>query len=209
MSSIFTLPAAQFDSLSALTNVFADAFINDSGTQYICQYSRAGYEGRVHGWFYATACLQLANQQPILTLVVDGDVSAAALLTAPNAALHLSSLGRWLWDAWRKAGIISLWRTLAHIRYLAQYQPKAPHMRLEFIAVAPHQQGKGYGRMLLEAIHTMSKQHPQSTGVWLETTNPNNVSLYERFGYRITARGRIGTSAEANMMFRPNRGGRN
>lgn len=208
MSAVLTLLAAQFDALPALTQVFAGAFINDSGMQYICRHRRAGYEGRLHGWFYATARLQMANHQPILTVMVDGDYSAGALLTAPNTTLRLSSLGRWLWDGWRKVGIISLWRTLAHVRNLPHYEPKAPHIRLEFLGVAPQHQGKGYGRALLEAIHNLSEQHPQSTGVWLETANPNNVSLYERFGYHITARRRIGPSAETIMMFRPNRAGR-
>jgi ribosomal protein S18 acetylase RimI-like enzyme len=209
MSAILMFPATQIDSLSALTQVFVRAFINDPGTQYICQHRRAGYESRLYSWFYATTRLHTANQQPILTLMVDGEYSAGALLTAPNATLRISSMERWLWDGWQKAGIISLWRTLAHLRHLAQYQPKAPHIRLEFLAVEPHQQGKGYGRDLLEAIHTLSEQDPQSTGVWLETANPNNIPLYERFGYHITGTRHLSPSIETMMMFRPNRGGRN
>ncbi len=204
MSAVLTLSANQFDSLPTLAQVFTDAFINDPGMQTICQHRRTGYERRLHGWFDATARLQMANQQPALTLMADGCYTAGALLTMPNTILRPSSLSRWLWDTWQKAGLISLWRTLAHLQHLTEYQPKAPHIRLEFLAVAPHQQGNGYGRALLEAIHTLSEQHPQSTGVWLETANPNNVPLYERFGYHITGRGRIGPSGEAVMMFRPN-----
>jgi len=208
MSAVLTLPITQSDSLNALAGVFADAFVDDPGMQHICQQKRAGYEGRLRGWFYATDRLQMANQQPILTLSADGRYAAGALLTAPNAALRIGSLGRWFMDAWQGAGTISLWRTLAHLGRLGQYQPKAPHFRLEFLAVAPEHQGKGYGRALLETIHKLSEQHPQSTGIWLETANPNNIPLYEHFGYHITGRGRIGKTAEAIMMFRPNQKGR-
>ena len=64
-------------------------------------------------------------------------------------------------------------------------EPQDPHYFLGMIGVLPEHHGKGYGRALLDRVKEMSVADPRSAGVCLSTENPNNVPLYERFGYRI------------------------
>ena len=66
-------------------------------------------------------------------------------------------------------------------------EPATPHHFLGMIAVRREHQGKGYSRLLLEAVKQMSAEDPQSSGVCLSTEDPENVRLYEHFGYRIIA----------------------
>lgn len=75
-------------------------------------------------------------------------------------------LGRWM-SAW------------------AKYDPARPHSHLGPVAVEPDLQGRGIGSMLLADYC----QRLDQTGMlsYLETDKPENVRLYNRFGYEVTA----------------------
>lgn len=171
---------------------------------YVCLRERRGYEQRLLAWCGATLHLQLANHQPLFGIQQSADCIACATVTLPNARLSLVSLLRWLWAVTSSAGVRTVWRTLRHLQQIAPYQPQTPHMRLEFIAVAPAHQGKGHARRLLDEVYRLSESHRESSGVWLETLNPENVSLYERLGYSLTQRLSVAPLVKAWIMFRPN-----
>jgi ribosomal protein S18 acetylase RimI-like enzyme len=60
-----------------------------------------------------------------------------------------------------------------------------PHYHLGVLAVHPDRQGKGVGRVLLDALHRLSASDPASTGVSLNTEKTTNVELYRHVGYRV------------------------
>ena len=66
-------------------------------------------------------------------------------------------------------------------------EPQAPHYFVGMLGVRPEHQGKGYARQILNTVKEMSIQDHQSTGVCLSTEQPDNVSFYEHFGYRVIA----------------------
>jgi ribosomal protein S18 acetylase RimI-like enzyme len=67
----------------------------------------------------------------------------------------------------------------------------SPAWHLAFLATAPAHQGRGIGRRLLD--HVLRRADADGAPVWLETSDPANVPLYERFGFEVTAR--VHTSA--------------
>lgn len=78
-------------------------------------------------------------------------------------------------------------------RALNQYQritraaaPAEPHHYLAMVGVAANHQGAGHGRRLVERVKQLARLHPDSTGVALDTENPDNVALYERMGFQLT-----------------------
>ncbi|HRE48603.1 MAG TPA: GNAT family N-acetyltransferase [Aggregatilineales bacterium] len=196
--SVVPLLVKDVTALNALTDVFVAAFTDDPGMGYLCQAERDGYPQRLRHWFRASLGLQIANQQPLFALTCEGQYVAGVALTVPNTTLRAMSVTRWLGTTWRGAGWRSVWRTIHHLQRLSNYQPTKPHFRLEFLAVNPSQQGKGYGRVLLEAIHHLASP----MDIWLETTNPTNVPLYKRFGYVVTHRVNMGPAVDAIMMVR-------
>lgn len=63
--------------------------------------------------------------------------------------------------------------------------PDEPHLHLGPLAVEPHLQGRGIGSHILgEHCRQLDEQR---LGGYLETDKPENVRLYERFGYRVVA----------------------
>ncbi len=81
----------------------------------------------------------------------------------PKTAMRV---GQWL-DAWGKR------------------DPDEPHVHLGPLGVDAHLQGQGVGSLIL-AEHCRRLDAAAALG-YLETDKPDNVRLYERFGYVVTA----------------------
>jgi ribosomal protein S18 acetylase RimI-like enzyme len=66
----------------------------------------------------------------------------------------------------------------------AKHDPVRPHSHLGPVTVEPDLQGRGIGSMLLtDYCHRLDQTGMLS---YLETDKPENVRLYERFGYEVT-----------------------
>jgi ribosomal protein S18 acetylase RimI-like enzyme len=62
---------------------------------------------------------------------------------------------------------------------------ETPSWHLAFLATDPDHQRRGIGRRLLE--HILHRADEDGTATWLETSDPVNVPLYEKFGFTTTA----------------------
>ena len=82
-------------------------------------------------------------------------------------------------------GVNGLSRWLTVLRRFEKRHPKDTHYYLEFIGVDPTQQGRGLGSSLLDDLSSRADQ--ENAGCYLETSNPRNVPLYQRFGYDTVA----------------------
>jgi ribosomal protein S18 acetylase RimI-like enzyme len=59
-----------------------------------------------------------------------------------------------------------------------------PSWYLAFLATDPDHQRRGIGRQLLN--HVLTRADADDTPVWLETSDPVNVPIYQRFGFGVT-----------------------
>lgn len=89
-----------------------------------------------------------------------------------------------------------------YMQFTTSVRPTAPHHYLVCIGVDPVHQGNGVGKTLLKHIHEFVDMDPSSTGIGLDTENPENVKLSERFGYHIVETKTIGDTT-IYCMFRP------
>ena len=65
----------------------------------------------------------------------------------------------------------------------SKHHPKKPHWHLDPLAVIPEMQGRGIGSQLLERFAVLVDKAGQPA--FLETDRPENVRLYERFGFSV------------------------
>jgi ribosomal protein S18 acetylase RimI-like enzyme len=66
---------------------------------------------------------------------------------------------------------------------MAQYHPEEPHWYLAMIGVDPARQGRGYGSAILK--ESVRRCDEDGVIAYLESSNPKNVPLYERYGFEV------------------------
>jgi len=132
-----------------------------------------------------------------------GGFAGAALWLPPGVQLDedaLAAVFRESVPAERQAALFAVFGQMGH------YHPRTPHWYLPLIGVDPFHQRKGYGSALLR--HVLRLCDRDATPAYLESTNPANVPLYERHGFRVLATIQAASSPPIFPMLRaaPGRG---
>ena len=83
------------------------------------------------------------------------------------------------------------------------YHPSEPCWYLPLIGVDPRCQGRGYGSALLR--HALEQCDRDHMPVYLESSNPRNIPLYQRHGFEIVGKIQAGASPTVVPMLRPRR----
>ena len=83
---------------------------------------------------------------------------------------------------------------------MASYRPEGDCWYLPLIGVDPAHQGRGLGSMMLK--HALSIIDEKGLPAFLESSNPANISLYERHGFEVVGRIQVGSSPAVHPMHR-------
>lgn len=83
---------------------------------------------------------------------------------------------------------------------MSTYHPDGPHWYLPMIGVDPHHQGKGIGGELMR--YALERSDRDGLPAYLESSNPRNISLYERCGFVSLGTIQFGRSAPVYPMVR-------
>jgi GNAT superfamily N-acetyltransferase len=89
----------------------------------------------------------------------------------------------------------------AVMKGMAEHHPLEPHWYLPVIATDPNLFGKGLGTLLMK--HALRRCDEEGIAAYLESSNPRNISLYERHGFKVTGRIQSGSSPVLTPMLRP------
>jgi ribosomal protein S18 acetylase RimI-like enzyme len=84
------------------------------------------------------------------------------------------------------------------------FRPHKPHWYLPLIAADPARQGQGLGTALMEAA--IARIDEDGCPAYLDSSNPRNIPLYERFGFERVGEIKTRTSPVQVPMIRPARG---
>ncbi|WP_245444483.1 N-acetyltransferase [Microvirga sp. KLBC 81] len=86
---------------------------------------------------------------------------------------------------------------------MGNYHPHEPHWYLPLIGVDPIQQRKGYGSILL--AHALRTCDAAGMPAYLESSNPENIPLYQRHGFEALGTIQVGNFPPVTpMLRRPN-----
>jgi len=123
---------------------------------------------------------------------------AAALWLPPGCEPDDEPLGTFLSET------IALDRQLelfSVIDQMSSFHPFTPHWYLPLIGVKPEWQGAGYGSRLL--AQGLARCDADRLPAYLESSNPRNIPLYERHGFRVIGTIQAGNSPVLVPMLRP------
>ncbi len=80
------------------------------------------------------------------------------------------------------------------------HHPKEPHWFLPLIGIDPSMQGQGLGTTLM--LHGLTACDREHMPAYLDSTHPNNIPFYERFGFELLATIEIGGHPPVYPMLR-------
>ena len=88
----------------------------------------------------------------------------------------------------------------AVLQGMAEHHPREPHWYLPLIAADPNWIGQGLGALLMK--HALRRCDEQGVAAYLESSNPRNISFYQRHGFEIIGRIQSGSSPMMTPMLR-------
>ena len=83
---------------------------------------------------------------------------------------------------------------------MGSFHPSEPHWYLPMIGVDIVQQNKGFGAALMR--HALVQCDQNKLPAYLESSNPRNISLYERHGFKVIGTIQVGSSPPIFPMLR-------
>ena len=135
---------------------------------------------------------QAGGDRRVVALLVVAEAEEDAVDGHPGGALW-DAPGRWrtTWvDIVRAAPMMisgvgpRIPRALGGLGQMEKSHPREPHWYLAILGTDPPQQGKGVGGALMAPV--LARCDAERTGAYLESSKPDNVPYYERFGFRVT-----------------------
>ena len=117
------------------------------------------------GFFVAARVLR---RDAILTVSTGSELGGVALCTLPGLASP-PALQEIREKTWAALGADARGRYDQCIRAWEPLAVAEPNIHVNMLAVPPRFQGRGLGRALLDRVHAMSGEHPDSRGVTLTT----------------------------------------
>lgn len=189
------------EDLAEAIDVLSDAFGADPLMHYLFDgdpMGTASLAGYACAW-------RLAVGWPVLGVrAEDGALLGVASLSCPGES-PLQAASDAAEQVFRESVTPEAWqRYLAYVDASSIGVPPGRCHYLGMIGVASSVRGQGVGKVLIDAVHALSEEDEESTGVWLDTERPENVRWYERQGYRILAVNPLGPLA-VTLMFHPHR----
>ena len=192
------------DQVSSAAGVLANAFAEAPRFNFMLQ-GDARRQAKLT-WYWG-AVIRACIQSGWTVQVVGGDarstVRAVAIWEPPQQVSHsIHTLVRsGLIATPLRLGLSAYRRRRALGRLLAELEPPHPCWYLDTIGVEPEEQRTGLGTTLLSTM--LLKIDEQALPSFLDTSAPNNLGYYERFGFRVTAESSLPNGLPLWGMTRP------
>jgi ribosomal protein S18 acetylase RimI-like enzyme len=124
-------------------------------------------------------------------------LSGVALWLPPGVAPDEDALGALIEQSVRSSARDD---SRAIFEQMAKYHSDEPHWYLPLIGVDPAHQGKGHGHALM--THALQQCDRDHLPAYLESTNPRNITLYQRHGFAVLGTIQVGSSPPLTPMLR-------
>jgi GNAT superfamily N-acetyltransferase len=131
------------------------------------------------------------------TAYITPEVRAAALWLPPGVEPDHAAMGAIMEESLRPDIADDLG---AVVKSMAEHHPSEPHWYLPLIAADPRWVGQGLGGLLMK--HSLRRCDEEGIPAYLESSNPRNISLYERFGFNLIGKIQCGSSPVLTPMLR-------
>ena len=138
---------------------------------------------------------------PLFGVFDGGQLVGAAILTLPDEPAPPAALVHLEQDAWNDLGEAARARYDTYAGTTRAFAIATRHHHLNMIGVRAGYAGRGFARPLLDSVRRLAAADPDSEGISLTTELPQNVRLYEHFGYEVIGHARVSPDLETWGLF--------
>ena len=162
--------------------LLSDAFVSDLGFAALWgRRTKTVPMAQARTWFAALFTLLEDDTESVLAAIQGETVVGVIVTTRSDSAPSSKKMLGWLWRSIRKLGPGIALRTARHDRRRATLLPEHPARIVEFICVANAQRGQGLAGTLFDVLSQTCQIEDRV--LWLETTKPQNVSVFSKYGF--------------------------
>lgn len=129
--------------------------------------------------------------------LVSADFCGAALWLPPGVHADGEALERIFRDSAKPEHLEDV---LATFEQMGESHPDEPHWYLPMIGVEPNAQNRGVGWALMH--HALARCDRDGMLAYLESSNPRNITLYERHGFEVMGQIQVGAAPLITPMVR-------
>ncbi len=166
--------------LPALCSVLSQSFYDDPQMQYLFPDSATRRQDL--GVMFASIAEAGVRRGHTYVLENDSTIVAGSIWSPPEIrALADSEVGPFVNAIVARYGDAGLARLGAMSDAMEANHPHDPHMYLFIVGVDPRQQGRGFGATVVRP--TLAHCDAMRSNAYLESSNPRNISFYERLGF--------------------------
>ena len=191
------------DDVGEVVDVLCESFSDYPTMRFVLGPDSAHYEKQLRTLVHFFVMARVLRGELLLGIGADAGLNAAALVSRPDGSEAPPELGYLREKVWAELGTSARGRYEAFGDACSPFQVPVPHIHLNMIGVRRRAQGEGLGRLLIEHVHLLSRDDPESEGVTLTTEDSANVSLYEYLGYRVVGKAVVAPELTTWGFFRP------
>lgn len=189
--------------------VLAESFFNYPTMRYVLRGSGPSYPLRLRSMigFFVRTRHQVGS--PVLGVAPEGGDGLAAIAVVdpperlPGSEADLSGA-----DLAESIGADAMTRLADFDRAITELEPDNSFYYLGMVGVLSRYRGRGYSRLLMDRVVSLSAADDRSEGVLLTTEHESNIPIYESMGFEVL--GDTNTSdglLRSWTMFRPDSAG--
>jgi GNAT superfamily N-acetyltransferase len=184
-----------------VVSVLSESFFDYPVMRFVLG-AEGDYSARLETLIDFFVMARVIRDEVLLGVGGPGGLKAAALVSYPSGGPSPPELGVLREKTWAEIGTQARSRYEAFGTATARFEVEGDHIHLGMIGVRRSAQGRGLGRIVLEAVHELSSSDPSSMGVTLTTEQESNVPLYEHFGYELIGSQRVRSTLTTWGMYR-------
>lgn len=186
-----------------ILDVFSDAFHDYPVMKMVIGNAGEEYDDRLRLLIKLFVMKRFMRQGPILGIKSDGVLVACVTVTSPYDKADNGELKELERSIWNELGRDAQYRYKTLCDLWKNFNVDRPHYHINMIGVRSSYIGQGLGSQLIEAVHQISDNDPDSRGVTLTTEDASNLPFYQNHGYHVEAYFVFSEALETWCFFRP------
>jgi ribosomal protein S18 acetylase RimI-like enzyme len=191
------------DDVPTVVDVLSEAFFDYPAMRFVLGEEGASYEHRLRTLIHFFVMARVFRNEFLFGTRHLSDLGGVALLSRPTVSRSPAPLAELRERVWTALGEAARTRYEAFGAACRPFAPDLPHLHLNMIGIRPGARGRGLGRRLLDHVHMLSRNDPDSRGVSLNTEDGANLALYEHLGYQRVGHATLAGGLDTWGFFRP------